>query len=80
MTLTHRLPDIQSAALDGDGICLSCGTVQPVVETNPFLRGPCEVCYFADVLPARDVLRAFALVNTEPVLSPHPENLIDTDG
>mgnify|MGYP006286298467 CR=1 FL=1 len=77
--IKHRLPTIKQAASEDEGICLNCGTVQPVVETNPFLRGPCQECYQADVLPAGDVLRALALLNTDPDLGAPPENWVDID-
>ena len=66
MTQQHRIAKIREASNEGEGFCLHCGVRQPVVETNPFLRGPCIECFHADVLPAGDVLRALNLVNEDP--------------
>ena len=60
----RTLIEVQQAARDGEGFCLSCGEVADVPEVPGFIP-LCENCDRHDIISAKDILRVLELVEDE---------------
>lgn len=57
--------ELAQAALNGDGICLNCGYLQPFLEKEAMRFGLCEECCLHQVLRAEDLQRGLDFLEIE---------------
>lgn len=57
--------ELAQAALNGDGICLNCGYLQPFLEKEAMRFGLCEECCLQQVLRAEDLQRGLDFLEIE---------------
>lgn len=65
MPLTHTPETLLSLDPEEEGLCLSCGTIQPHLDREARL-GLCEECEEYAVLDAATLSRALALLDLDP--------------